>query len=393
MSCWRCGADGIVLSPGPGRPEDAGVCVALLERRPSVPVLGVCLGHQALGVAFGATVGRAPRLMHGKTSAVRHRGDGLFAGLPNPFEATRYHSLEVRDETLPAELEPVAWSEDGTVMAMRHRELPYWGVQFHPESVLTDRGPGAAARTSSRSAGSGRRRRELCRRPGRRAQTSDGWRVRSAATRCESLFGSLMDGELSEPMKAALLVALAMKGESADEIAGAAAAMRARVLAIPHSQRDVVDTCGTGGDGRGTFNISTAAALVAAAAGAPVAKHGNRSVSSRSGSADVLQALGVRIDVATGGRGRGSRPAGDRLPLRADPASGDARGDAGAPRAGRANGLQPPGAADQSGRRAPPAHGGLRRGAGAPSLPACWPSWAVSTPSSYTVATASTRSP
>jgi anthranilate phosphoribosyltransferase len=112
----------------------------------------------------------------------------------------------------------------------------------------------------------------------------------------QSLVGRLMDGELSEPMKAALLVALAMKRESADEIAGAAAAMRERVLRIPHSQRDVVDTCGTGGDGRGTFNISTAAALVAAAAGAPVAKHGNRSVSSRSGSADVLQALGVRID-------------------------------------------------------------------------------------------------
>jgi anthranilate phosphoribosyltransferase len=112
----------------------------------------------------------------------------------------------------------------------------------------------------------------------------------------ESLVGRLMDGELSEPMKAALLVALAMKREVAEEIAGAAAAMRARVLAIPHSRRDVVDTCGTGGDGRGTFNISTAAARVAAAAGAPVAKHGNRSVSSRSGSADVLQALGVKID-------------------------------------------------------------------------------------------------
>jgi anthranilate phosphoribosyltransferase len=112
----------------------------------------------------------------------------------------------------------------------------------------------------------------------------------------ESLVGQLMDGELSEPMKAALLVALAMKREAAEEIAGAAAAMRARVIAIPHSRQNVVDTCGTGGDGRGTFNISTAAALAAAAAGAPVAKHGNRSVSSRSGSADVLQALGVKID-------------------------------------------------------------------------------------------------
>jgi anthranilate synthase/aminodeoxychorismate synthase-like glutamine amidotransferase len=133
--------DGIVLSPGPGRPEDAGVCLDLLRRRARVPLLGVCLGHQALGLAFGATVDRAPRLMHGKTSPIRHGDAGIFAGLPNPFEATRYHSLEVKEPTLPAELEPLAWADDGTLMGMRHRELPYWGVQFHPESVLTASGP------------------------------------------------------------------------------------------------------------------------------------------------------------------------------------------------------------------------------------------------------------
>jgi anthranilate synthase/aminodeoxychorismate synthase-like glutamine amidotransferase len=132
---------GIVLSPGPGRPEEAGVCLDLLGLRPPLPVLGVCLGHQAMGVAFGAVVERAPRLMHGKTSPVSHDGRGLFAGLPSPFDATRYHSLEVKPETLPAELEPVAWTEERTLMAMRHRELPWWGVQFHPESVLTGAGP------------------------------------------------------------------------------------------------------------------------------------------------------------------------------------------------------------------------------------------------------------
>jgi anthranilate synthase component 2 len=136
---------GIVLSPGPGRPEGAGVSVELLRRRPAVPVLGVCLGHQALAVAFGATVERAPRLMHGKTSAVRHLGRGPFAGLPDPFEATRYHSLAVREETLPAELLPIAWSEDGILMGLAHRELPYWGVQFHPESILTGAGPSLLA--------------------------------------------------------------------------------------------------------------------------------------------------------------------------------------------------------------------------------------------------------
>ncbi len=135
------GPSGIVLSPGPGRPEDAGVCVSLLEERPRIPVLGVCLGHQCLGAAFGATVDRAPRLMHGKTSMVRHGEDHLFEDLPNPFVATRYHSLSVREETVPEELQAIAWSGDGTVMALRHRELPYWGVQFHPESILTPSGP------------------------------------------------------------------------------------------------------------------------------------------------------------------------------------------------------------------------------------------------------------
>jgi anthranilate synthase component 2 len=134
--------DGILLSPGPGRPEEAGVCLPLLARRPALPLFGVCLGHQAIGASFGAEVGRAPAPRHGKTSSIRHDGKGLFAGLPNPFEATRYHSLEVRRSSLPEELEAVAWSEDdGLLMGLRHRELPYWGVQFHPESVLTTAGP------------------------------------------------------------------------------------------------------------------------------------------------------------------------------------------------------------------------------------------------------------
>jgi anthranilate synthase/aminodeoxychorismate synthase-like glutamine amidotransferase len=132
---------GIVLSPGPGRPAAAGVCLELLAARPEIPLLGVCLGHQALGEACGAVIEPAQRLMHGKTSRVRHRAVGIFAGLPNPFEATRYHSLEVRQEGLPEELEPVAWSDDGALMGMRHRRRPWWGVQFHPESVLTSDGP------------------------------------------------------------------------------------------------------------------------------------------------------------------------------------------------------------------------------------------------------------
>ena len=132
------GPSGIILSPGPGRPEDAGVCLDLVSMRPSVPILGVCLGHQVLGAAFGATVGRAAELMHGKTSEIRHDGRGVFAGLEMPFTATRYHSLAVTE--LPDELEACAWSEDDVVQGIRHRVLPMSGVQFHPESVLTAEG-------------------------------------------------------------------------------------------------------------------------------------------------------------------------------------------------------------------------------------------------------------
>ena len=132
--------EAIVLSPGPGRPEDAGICVELLQSGTRVPIFGVCLGHQALGLACGGEIELAPVLMHGKTSQVRHDGRTIFAGLPNPFEATRYHSLRVADRGFPARLEVLARSEDETIMAMAHRELPYWGVQFHPESILTSAG-------------------------------------------------------------------------------------------------------------------------------------------------------------------------------------------------------------------------------------------------------------
>ena len=130
----------VVLSPGPGRPENAGICLELIRLRPPVPLLGVCLGHQALAMAYGGVIERSPVLMHGKTSQIRHDGKGIFSKLPDCFKATRYHSLRLREDSLPDCLDVAARSEDGTIMALRHRELPYWGVQFHPESVLTDSG-------------------------------------------------------------------------------------------------------------------------------------------------------------------------------------------------------------------------------------------------------------
>ena len=133
--------DAVLLSPGPGRPEDAGNLLALIDAfAGTCPVLGVCLGHQAIGQAFGGAVVRAPELMHGKTSFVRHTGEGVFAGLPSPLEATRYHSLVVARERLPDCLEITAETDDGTIMGLRHRSLEVEGVQFHPESILTAHG-------------------------------------------------------------------------------------------------------------------------------------------------------------------------------------------------------------------------------------------------------------
>ena len=137
----RLPLEGLLISPGPGEPRDAGISEAAIRALAGrVPILGVCLGHQAIGEVYGGRIVRAERLMHGKTSPILHRGRGLFAGLDNPFEATRYHSLIVEKESLPAVLETVAWTPEGEIMALKHREHDTWGVQFHPESVLTKPG-------------------------------------------------------------------------------------------------------------------------------------------------------------------------------------------------------------------------------------------------------------
>ena len=276
----------IVISPGPGTPDEAGISIELTRRSP-VPLLGVCLGHQALGQAFGGRVVRAPKPMHGKTSEVRHDGRTIFAGLPDTFTATRYHSLVVAPDSVPDCMEVSAWTEGGIVMGLRHRERPLEGVQFHPESILTAVGKdllrnflGLGVRVSIK--------RHL-------ARLVRGERL--SEEEAASAMGAIMDGEATSAQIGALLAALAARGETEDEVVGFARAMRAR--AVPLSSQGAVDTCGTGGDGAGTFNISTVASFVVAACGVPVAKHGNRSASGTCGSADVLEALGVRIDAPT----------------------------------------------------------------------------------------------
>ncbi|MCG6928432.1 MAG: bifunctional anthranilate synthase component II/anthranilate phosphoribosyltransferase [Acidobacteria bacterium] len=273
----------IVVSPGPGTPVQAGISVELIRSAP-VPVLGVCLGHQSLAQAFGAEIVRAPTLMHGKTSEIRHDGRTIFTGLPDPFTATRYHSLAVAPESVPGCLEVSAWADGGVIMGLRHRDRPLEGVQFHPESILTGSGKdllrnflGLGARVSIK--------RHLAKLARGEPLTEE---------EAASAMGTIMEGQATPAQIGALLAAMAARGESEDEIVGFARTMRDR--AVPLSSRGAVDTCGTGGDGAGTFNISTVASIVVAACGVPVAKHGNRSASGTCGSADVLEALGVRID-------------------------------------------------------------------------------------------------
>lgn len=138
---WALNPTAVLLSPGPCAPDQAGICLPLITTAPaSMPILGVCLGHQAIGQAFGGDVIRAKTLMHGKTSPILHEGQSVFASLPSPFTATRYHSLAVKRETLPDDLEVTAWTADGEIMGLQHRSRPIHGVQFHPESIATEHG-------------------------------------------------------------------------------------------------------------------------------------------------------------------------------------------------------------------------------------------------------------
>jgi len=150
--------DAVVISPGPCTPREAGVSVPLIQRfAGTLPILGVCLGHQAIGAAFGASIVRAGRIMHGKTSPIQHTGEGVFAGLPNPFDATRYHSLVIDPPTLPACLQRTAWTAEGEIMGVSHRDVFVEGVQFHPESILTLAGKGLLANFLARVAAVGKR--------------------------------------------------------------------------------------------------------------------------------------------------------------------------------------------------------------------------------------------
>ena len=299
----------IVISPGPGTPEkDAGITNDVIRHfHGKVPVLGVCLGHQCIAHVFSGIVGAAPRLMHGKVSRIIHQGEVLFAGIPTSFEATRYHSLIV-EEPLPPELEVMARTPEGEIMALRHREAPTFGVQFHPESFLTPHGKRLLKNfleiTSDRPIEriTETEEEESMELPTAIERALNGEHL--SVAEAEAVMMRIMSGQATPAQIGGYLAAMRAKGETVAEITGFARAMRQHATRVHSSRHPLIDTCGTGGDRANTFNISTTAAFVVAGAGAAVAKHGNRSVSSRCGSADVLQELGVRLDLGPEAVGR-----------------------------------------------------------------------------------------
>lgn len=279
----------LVISPGPGTPDEAGCLlrlIALCHRK--FPIVGICLGHQAICRFYGGVVGPAPEIMHGKSSLISHTGTGPFEGMPSPLPFARYHSLAAT--VVPATLEVIAQC-DGTAMAVMNRADRVVGFQFHPESIMSPNGSELLRRTLDLVSGESRR-----------ADVQALLNLLYAgknlsAEQTRELFSEIIRGNVEPATLAAILTSLKLKGETPEEISGAAAALSENARPFPRPDYDFCDIVGTGGDGVGTINISTTSAIVAATCGVKVAKHGNRSVSSKSGSSDLLNALGMKTTI------------------------------------------------------------------------------------------------
>lgn len=278
----------IVIGPGPGTPSDAGVSVeAITHFAGKIPILGICLGHQAIGQAFGAKIVQAKRICHGVVEEMELDGRGLFRIVGKRASFTRYHSLVIEEATLPHDFEITARAKDGDIMGVRHKTLFIEGVQFHPESIASMQGDDIFRaflnyRRDSLIASS---------------YLNQLIEKKDLSEEQAALFmENLTDGILDERVTSAILTAIAAKGPSASELSGCASVLCKKKTRLSVDGAKLAEIVGTGGDGKGSFNISSLAAIVAAGCGQPMAKHGNRAVSSKSGAADFYEAIGIKID-------------------------------------------------------------------------------------------------
>lgn len=296
--------EALIISPGPGYPAESGISVEAIKRfSGEIPILGICLGHQAIAEAFGGKIIHAKKPMHGKCTEISvNTGCPIFEGLPDKIPAARYHSLVVDSISIPTCINVIATDGDGQIMAVRHKQHPTYGVQFHPESILTEYGSAIISAFLCDVAGIKSADREVVSMPREKRTALKKYIVQAADGKnlsvedAENAMNIIMSDGATDAQIAALLTALRCKGETVDEITGFARTMRRKASVVP-AARSAVDIVGTGGDVANTFNISTTSSFVIAGAGLTVAKHGNRGVSSKSGAADVLEALGVKLDL------------------------------------------------------------------------------------------------
>lgn len=293
--------EAIIISPGPCYPAQAGISEEVIRTFSGrVPILGVCLGHQAIAESFGGKIVQAEKQLHGKQTDVKiDTASPLFAGLPSSIPVARYHSLIVEKSSLPECLKIISEDADGQIMGLKHKEHATYGMQFHPESIMTDSGmtilanflriAGIQPDMTAAPAIPDAKKTEL--KPLIAKAVEGEHLTQEEARRAVDI---IMSDRATNAQTAALLTAMRMNVENADEITGCAMGMREKMTTVPHEQ-EVLEIVGTGGDLANSFNISTTSGFVIAACGQAVAKHGNRSVSSKSGAADVLEALGVKI--------------------------------------------------------------------------------------------------
>ena len=280
----------LMLSPGPGTPSEAGCMPELLTRmRGKLPIIGICLGHQAIVEAYGGYVGQAGEILHGKASSIEHDGQAMFAGLANPLPVARYHSLV--GSNIPAGL-TINANFNGMVMAVRHDADRVCGFQFHPESILTTQGARLLEQTLAWAL-------QKLEHTNTLQPILEKLYQAETLSQQEShqLFSAVVRGEVKPEQLAAALVSMKVRGEQPQEIAGAATALLENAAPFPRPDYLFADIVGTGGDGASTVNLSSMGAVVAAAAGVKVVKHGNRAASSKCGTADCFEALGLPMDL------------------------------------------------------------------------------------------------